>query len=726
MSRRRLPLAGFLLLALTLPARASAHATLVRSSPAAGAVVARGPASIVLDFDESVRPGSGTRLVANRGGGAVRIGPPRLARGDSRRLLIPLRQRLRDGAYTVRWRIVSDEGHLIAGVFAFAVGRGQPPPQPTLSAGGGGLRLGFLAARWLFLLGLLVAAGAAVFRGAVWRVAAAELPFAVRGRASAAGTRLASISIAVGLAGAAVGAWASLALTEDALQTRFGLVSASAAALATGAALAAALSLRLRDALLPAASAALLLLAAPTLAGHALDPGRPQALSIAADLLHLASAAVWFGGLLQLALAPLAGRPLNPELRGRLYAALARRFSTVALAAVLVLAASGLARALVELSTPAQLWQTGYGRTLLVKSSLLAGLLGLGALNRRALLPRLAAAAARNPAGERVAGLRRSVSAELVLLATALAAVALLTDLRPGRDQAKAAAPTARQASLPAGPAVPRSPRGAVVLAREDGDLAVGLALQTVGRRLVLTTSVLGPDGGAFNGLSVGYRLRPAAGLAADKPAEACAPGCYRATIAAPRRLRLLTLELSGGGRPPARLRFRLPTPWPPPDASELVRRAARSYRALRTLVIHERPASSPRNAVVTTYAIAAPDRLSYRIRGGGQAIIIGGRRWDRTSPRGRWIASTQTPLTQPTPFWGGRFYDARLVGRSRLNGRTAALVTLFDPQIPGWFTLAIDPATARTLELRMVAAAHFMHHRYGPFNAPVRIRPPG
>jgi hypothetical protein len=36
-----------------------------------------------------------------------------------------------------------------------------------------------------------------------------------------------------------------------------------------------------------------------------------------------------------------------------------------------------------------------------------------------------------------------------------------------------------------------------------------------------------------------------------------------------------------------------------------------------------------------------------------------------------------------------------------------------------------IDKHTHRTLELRMTAAGHFMHHRYGPFNAPLTISPP-
>jgi hypothetical protein len=37
----------------------------------------------------------------------------------------------------------------------------------------------------------------------------------------------------------------------------------------------------------------------------------------------------------------------------------------------------------------------------------------------------------------------------------------------------------------------------------------------------------------------------------------------------------------------------------------------------------------------------------------------------------------------------------------------------------------SIDRATGRTLELDMIAASHFMHDVYGPFDAPLRLAPP-
>jgi copper transport protein len=128
------------------------------------------------------------------------------------------------------------------------------------------------------------------------------------------------------------------------------------------------------------------------------------------------AAAVWIGGLFALAfVAPREG--VSPEVVG----AAARRFSNLALASVVVLALTGAVRALGELSAVSQLWTTGYGRAILVKTGLFAVLLGLGSLSRARVAARV----------ERV----RSVAlAEVtILLLGVVVAVALLTSLRPGR-----------------------------------------------------------------------------------------------------------------------------------------------------------------------------------------------------------------------------------------------------------------------------------------------------
>jgi hypothetical protein len=68
---------------------------------------------------------------------------------------------------------------------------------------------------------------------------------------------------------------------------------------------------------------------------------------------------------------------------------------------------------------------------------------------------------------------------------------------------------------------------------------------------------------------------------------------------------------------------------------------------------------------------------------------------------------------------------NAYVLGRARVDGRPASLVTMLDRRIPAWFTVWIDRKTSRPLRLAMTAPAHFMTDRYTSFNAPLRIEPP-
>ena len=387
--------------------------------------------------------------------------------------------------------------------------------------------------------------------------------------------------------------------------------------------------------------------------------------------------------------------------RGHMFAAAAGRFSTLALTSVVVVGGTGLARALRELSTVSQLWSTSYGRTLLVKTGLLAALVLLGARNRYRLVPRLRAATGRNPAALRAfAGLRRSVAVELCLLAAVVGAVSLLTELPPGRN---ARAAPALRASATRPPKLP--PPGGVVLAREDGDRAVALSIRRTGGQLSLVATILSPNGFGFDGLPVWFS---AGGRVAT--GASCGAGCYSASLAAP-RARAVDVVVSG-----RRVRFPVSSG---PSAAGLVIRAGRVFSSLRSLVYEESLASSPTNRIVTRFEVVAPDRLAYRIKGGQSAVVVGPRRWDR-SPGGRWIPSPQTPLRLPAAPWS-IVRDARLIGRTPRLWRVAFL----DPTVPAWSEITLDRRTLRTLDVHMTAAAHFMHDRYVRFNAPLRITRP-
>src|SRR4029079_18068925 len=123
-----------------------------------------GPGRVLVVFDDTVRVAPGNAAIRN-GGGSILRGKPH-ARGKT--LVLPLRPGLGEGDYSVRWSVVSSDGHIVQGVLAFGVGLGRAPPVPTLRPASS---LGFevTIARLLFFAGLLVASGLALFDVLVWR-----------------------------------------------------------------------------------------------------------------------------------------------------------------------------------------------------------------------------------------------------------------------------------------------------------------------------------------------------------------------------------------------------------------------------------------------------------------------------------------------------------------------------------------------------------------------------
>ena len=74
-------------------------------------------------------------------------------------------------------------------------------------------------------------------------------------------------------------------------------------------------------------------------------------------------------------------------------------------------------------------------------------------------------------------------------------------------------------------------PPNALVLAREAGSLAVGLALQPKPSTTTLVATVLGPEGSGVSGLDARLTLKTAGGAEASGKGRACGPGCYEATL---------------------------------------------------------------------------------------------------------------------------------------------------------------------------------------------------
>ncbi|HEX6761634.1 MAG TPA: copper resistance protein CopC [Gaiellaceae bacterium] len=394
-------LAVLVLAALVAPAAATAHARLVRTVPADGADVVRAPHQVLVEFDDTVRASAGNAAVANTSRRSVLAGA---ARAHGHVLLLPLRPRLPRGAYTVRWSIVSEDGHREQGVLAFAVGPTAAPPEPVLAAHAPA-RARDVALRALYYFGLLVASGATVFALLARGLLGARL------RRPLAGLLFLSLLVAfVGASGLAAGA---------ASGTRFDVVLEVAVVVALVGAASAALAPAAAPLLAVSGGCALALTVAPALAGHALDRDQPTVLAPLLDVAHTLAAAVWLGGLVAASwLLPRASRD-TWERR-----AVLRRFSSAAVIAVVVVAATGLGRAFTELGGIDHLWTTSYGHALLVKTLLFAALLVLGSRSR-ALLE------------QRSPRLARAIAVEIAAIALIVVVVAVLTQLRPTSETPK-------------------------------------------------------------------------------------------------------------------------------------------------------------------------------------------------------------------------------------------------------------------------------------------------
>ena len=302
-------------------------------------------------------------------------------------------------------------------------------------------------------------------------------------------------------------------------------------------------------------------------------------------------------------------------------------------------------------------------------------------------------------------GVRRRVILLFVAVLVAAAAILLGHGARNTR-------PHPREAGQAPGP-----PTGSVVLARESRELAVALAVRP-GRPLGVTATIVGQSSRGVDGLSVALTVTGKSGRA-TRPGRPCGHGCYGAalSVAAPTRF---TVNIIGAGAPRAVV-FPVAGPWPPAAGSQFLGRATRSFRKLRSVLLSERLASGPGHSILTTWKLAAPDRLEYQIHGGPAGIVIGTRRWDRIRRGAAWKSSETTLLPQPTAPWGSRIANAHILARTPRQLTASWL----DPVVPAWFIATFDRRTALPIELRMTAPAHFMRHRYLAFNRKVRIEPP-
>jgi len=105
---------------LLLAGDAAAHAVMVKSSPARRAVLAVPPSRVELTFNERLEPAYSTVSVWAAGDVRVDDGKVIVGPEDPRRLSVGLPS-LKKGAYSVKYRVLSVDGHLVEGTYPFEV-----------------------------------------------------------------------------------------------------------------------------------------------------------------------------------------------------------------------------------------------------------------------------------------------------------------------------------------------------------------------------------------------------------------------------------------------------------------------------------------------------------------------------------------------------------------------------------------------------------------------------
>ncbi len=431
---RALPLAFCLL--FLFPSVGEAHAILLRSDPAKGAVLSTAPTVVRMWFTESLNPTYSTARVLNGSKKRVDQNNAHVASNDQTEMDVNLPPNLPPAVYVVIWRTQSaDDGHVLTGSFIFTVANpdgstqkltGTIPGQDQLGNSSNGSTTGQLDGPTLFSLIMvtLVELGAVFWVGAqLWRAFVLQLTEsqdtgqqAILQRTEQRFDRLFSLPTLLLIFFTDIGVLIgqALSLTNGQLaqafspSVLFGLVSSGQfgkywimrqvvvllALLVTTYALFAKRRTKVFAEIFSWVNLllGLALLIALTLSGHAAAvSGNIIVLAVLSDWLHLLAASLWIGGMMYIATTylPVIMRVPSQE-RIRSLLSVLPRYSPLAIAGVIIMSVTGPLNAATRMDSIAQLISTTYGRVLIVKVLLVGGLLLTSAYHVGILRPRLA------------------------------------------------------------------------------------------------------------------------------------------------------------------------------------------------------------------------------------------------------------------------------------------------------------------------------------------------
>ncbi|NGZ77764.1 copper resistance CopC/CopD family protein [Saccharibacillus alkalitolerans] len=446
-------LAALLIAALVLPGLASAHATLLSSTPADQTSVAQMPEQIELTFNETIQGEFMSISVTDTAGKDMPVGQAALSPDDTHIVQAEIGGEFPDGIYTMNWRVVSADGHPIRGTIRFGVGSDGVLTDAGVAGGAADYTPGAdtVAQRAALYTLLSLTAGSMLFLGFL-------LPPELRGvkKAARPGRVWFWISLAglllVVLIGLPLQAklfadvpWSEAFGREILSQTLEGTSSGRMFLLQLLLLMMIAGAVVVNDLMgwgkrgghwTIAIIGFVLLLVTKALTGHA--AGTEHVFwQVTADTLHLLGASVWVGGLLMLLLAIPAGSSADGE-GSPFWKTAFRRFAPWAFASVIALVLSGVVMGAAHVPAWSDLFTSRYGLLLVAKAALLLVMAALGFLHFRR--------ARRNGDKRGTASLAAELAAGVVVLVLAglltnvptpqpaEAAPAAFTDTQPAED----------------------------------------------------------------------------------------------------------------------------------------------------------------------------------------------------------------------------------------------------------------------------------------------------
>jgi copper transport protein len=449
-----------LLVDLATARPASAHATVVTTTPTDGARLQSAPAEVTIDFDEHVSLGAGYARVLDGNGDRVDTGAAAV-RGEV--LTVPLRTDLPDAGYVVTWRVLSADSHPVSGASSFVVGNGQPVAAGSVSSRDSidpAVAVLLPLARWIGYVGLALALGVPLALATCWPEG---WPLARLRRASLAGL----VAVAVGgvllllvqgpyAAATGLGSLPDGRLLGTTVGSGYGrtLLARIALAVFLGAVLARGWRPGRRPGTAVLAVGAVLaagLVVAVAAVGHPVA-GSLRGLAVAVSAVHVAAMSGWLGGLFVVFAGLLRGGTPTRELD----AALAR-WARLAGGYVGALVVTGGLQSVREVGSFSALVSTSYGWVLLAKLAVVLLVLVAALVSRdwvqqrtgggrrpgrRVVAHAFAETGLREPAPRVGIGvLRRSVLVELAGAVVVLVLSAVLVSQYPAK--AAVAAPVA-------------------------------------------------------------------------------------------------------------------------------------------------------------------------------------------------------------------------------------------------------------------------------------------